>query len=98
MDDWVTIEDYECKILTMITVLATNHLAYRGTLSDMCGFLGVCSNSNNNSKIKKAIDNLVEKNHILSLKEGRTYTLTLSINCEKARNIEKAWIMNIKNQ
>lgn len=82
----------------MITVLATNHLAYRGTLTDMCGFLGVCANGNNNKKIKEAINRLVEKKYILSLQEGRMYTLTLSIHSEQTRRIERSWILNIKDQ
>ena len=37
--DWLSVEKLEFKQLTLITVLADNHLAYRGTLSDMCSFL-----------------------------------------------------------
>lgn len=78
----------------MITVLATNHLAYRGTLADMCGFLGVSMSSCNNKKIKEAISRLVQKGYILAIKEGRTYTLTLSLKGERIRTIEKSWIKN----
>ena len=39
--DWLSVEKLEFKLLTLITVLADNHLAYRGTLSDMCSFLGL---------------------------------------------------------
>ena len=43
----------------MIVLLADNHLAYRGTLTDMCKFLDVASrDSRTNAKIKTAIENL----------------------------------------
>ena len=33
--DWITVENYQFKILVMIAALAENHLAYRGKLKDM---------------------------------------------------------------
>ena len=59
--DWLSVEKLEFKLLTLITVLADNHLAYRGTLSDMCSFLGLATqNYRTNQKIKAAIQNLVD--------------------------------------
>jgi hypothetical protein len=39
--EWLTVKNYEFKILVMIACLAENHLAFRGKLKDMCEFLGV---------------------------------------------------------
>lgn len=59
--DWLSVEKLEFKMLTLITVLADNHLAYRGTLSDMCSFLGLATqNYRTNQKIKAAIQNLAD--------------------------------------
>ena len=59
--DWLSVEKLEFKLLTLITVLADNHLAYRGTLSDMCSFLGLATrNSRTNQNIKTAIQNLAD--------------------------------------
>ena len=59
--DWLSVEKLEFKLLTLITVLADNHLAYRGTLSDMCSFLGLAKqNYRTNQKFKAAIQNLVD--------------------------------------
>ena len=45
----------EFKLLTLITVLAENHLAYRGTLSDMCRFIGLAANnSRTNARINQS--------------------------------------------
>ena len=59
--DWLSVEKLEFKLLTLITVLADNHLPYRGTLSDMCSFLGLAPRNNcTNKKIKAAIQNLAD--------------------------------------
>ena len=59
--DWLSVEKLEFKLLTLITVLADKHLAYRGTLSDMCSFLGLATrNSRTNQAIRAAIQNLAD--------------------------------------
>ena len=55
--EWLTREDYQFKLLVLLAVLADSKLAYRGTLADMCDFLGVArGNSRTNMKIKEAIE------------------------------------------
>lgn len=93
--DWLSVQNYQFKILVMIAVLAENKLAYRGKLKDMCGFLGVGSNAYNNQKIKEAITKLKEKGDILVIQEGQTWTLTLSVKAERKQRVIKirnAWI------
>lgn len=98
--DWLTVEKLQFKILTMITVLAENHLAYRGTLADMCDFFGVASrNSRTNAKIKSAVEALESANYIKVLRDGRTWTLTLSKSAErksKVIRIRKDWVLAAK--
>ncbi len=97
--DWLTVKNYEFKILVMIAVLAENHLAYRGKIKDMCEFLGVSNATNNTKKIKDAITALEEKGDIKTVKDGHTWTLTLSVKAEKKPKVIKiknAWIKLIQ--
>lgn len=98
--DWLTVKNYEFKILVMVACLAENHLAYRGKLKDMCEFLGVGSSAANNSKIKEAIQALETKGDIKVLQEGQTWTLTLSVKAERKDKIKKfknAYVCAIQN-
>lgn len=72
----------------MIVLLADNHLAYRGTLTDMCKFLDVASrDSRTNAKIKTAIENLEKSGKIKTIKDGNTWTLTLAKKAERDKQI-----------
>ena len=99
--EWLTREDYQFKLLALLAVLADSKLAYRGTLADMCDFLGVArGNSRTNTKIKEAIDALEKDGLLKKIIDGRTFTLTLSKKAEKQRRvirIQKEWVMVAKN-
>ncbi len=99
--EWLTREKYQFKLLALLAVLADNHLAYRGTLTDMCEFLGVTSrNSRTNQKIMEAISVLEADGLLKKITDGRTYTLTLSKKAEKERRvirIQKKWVVFAKN-
>lgn len=81
-------------------MLADSKLAYRGTLADMCDFLGVArGNSRTNTKIKDAIAALEKDGLLKKIVDGRTFTLTLSKKAEKQRRvirIQKEWVMVAK--
>ena len=97
--DWLTVANYQFKILVMVAALAENHLAYRGKLKDMCEFLGVSNQKNNTDKIKAAIDALVESGDVKVIKDGHTWTITLSVKAERKSKIIKiknAWIKVIR--
>ena len=86
--EWLTRADYQFKLLALLAVLADSNLAYRGTLADMCGFLGVASsNTRTNAKIKDAIDALEKDGLLKKIVDGRTFTLTLSKKAEKQRRV-----------
>lgn len=98
--DWLTVKNYEFKMLVMVACLAENHLAYRGKLKDMCEFLGVKSVDSNRKKIKEAIAALEAKGDIKVLQEGQTWTLTLSVKAErkdKVKKIKNAYISAIQS-
>lgn len=83
----------------MVAALAENHLAYRGKLKDMCEFLGVSNQKNNTDKIKAAIEALEMSGDIKTIKDGHTWTLTLSVKAERKSKIVKiknAWIKVIR--
>ena len=64
--------------MALLAVLADSHLAYRGTLADMCEFLGVkSSDSNTDKNIKNAIDALEKDGLLKKIIDGRTFTITL---------------------
>jgi len=86
--EWLLRQKYEFKILTLIAVLADNNLAYRGTLKDMCEFFGVKpGDSKNNNNIKAAIDKLEADGLLKQIKDGRTFTLTLSKKGEQRKRV-----------
>ena len=99
--EWLTREDYQFKLLALLAVLADSKLAYRGTLADMCDFLGVASgNSRTNKKIQDAIAALEKDGLLKKIVDGRTFTLTLSKKAEKKRRvirIQKEWVMVVKD-
>lgn len=90
--DWLTVKNYEFKILVMIACLAQNKLAFRGKLKDMCEFLGVSNQKKNTDKIKEAIAALEARGDIKKIVDGYTWTITLSVKAER-----KPRIIKIKN-
>lgn len=97
--DWLTVSNYQFKILVMVVALANEKLAFRGKLKDMCEFLGVSNQTSNTTKIKDAIQKLEEKGDVLVVREGQTWTITLSVKAErkpKVVRIRNAWIKAIQ--
>ena len=97
--DWLTVSNYQFKILVMIVALANEHLAFRGKIKDMCEFLGVSNQKANTDKIKEAIQKLEDKGDVLVVKQGYTWTITLSVKAErkpKVIRIRNAWIKAIQ--
>lgn len=98
-DEWLQIEDYELKILILTSILAENKLAYRGTITDICEWLGVKSYNRTNQKIKQAITSLQDNGYLFYKIDGRTYTLTISEKGMKQKQIvkiRKAWVSSFK--
>lgn len=90
---WINMENYDFKILIMITCLAQEKLAFRGTLKDMCEFLGLKEDTRNKNRIKLAIENLEQQEDIKIIREGYIWTLTLTLKAEA-----KPKIIRIKNK
>lgn len=56
LNEWVSLEKYHFKIITMVTVLADNQKAYRGKLSDLCQYLSIKPVTVNINNIKSALN------------------------------------------
>ena len=93
--EWLKLEKYNFKLLTLVAVLAQNHLAYRGTVAEMCEYLGVDNQTKNRRAITTAIEQLEKKGIVKTILDGKVYTITLSVKAEKKKDvivIQKKWI------
>lgn len=93
--EWLKLEKYNFKLLTLVAVLAQNHLAYRGTVAEMCDYLGVDNQTKNRRAITTAIAQLEKKGMVKTILDGKVYTITLSVKAEKKKDvivIQKKWI------
>lgn len=97
---WLTLDKYQFKIITMVTVLADNQKAYRGKLSDLCQYLSIKPVSGNINNIKSALSSLAENNYVNIMIDKDIYTVSLSKAAEKNKNIikiKRAWYHLIRN-
>lgn len=85
--DWLSLDKYHFKILTMITVLADNKRAFRGKISDLCKELSIQASAANTGKIKTALKLLAESGYINVIIDKDIYTVTLTKAAEKTDNI-----------
>lgn len=98
-EEWLLLEKYHFKILTMITVLADNKRAFRGQLSDLCQELSIKCSSGNINNIKAALAILEEDHYINIMIDKDIYTISLAKAAEKSKNIikiKKAWYKLIR--
>ena len=98
-EEWLSLEKYHFKILTMITVLADNKRAFRGKLSDLCRSLSIQNSSVNIAKIRTTLFSLAEDNYINIIIDKDIYTISLTKAAEKSKNvikIKRAWYQLIR--
>lgn len=99
-NEWLSLEKYHFKILTMITVLADNKRAFRGKISDLCQNLSIQNSAVNAAKIRATIELLTEEKYIHTLIDKDIYTITLTKSAESSKNIikiKKAWYQLIRD-
>lgn len=90
----------EMKLLSIITVLADNNLAYRGTIVEIARLMGYKAkkiDAKTRDIIRQAISSLEAQNLIKTILDIDTYTLTLSRTAENERYIKvnKRWIKDV---
>lgn len=88
-EEWLMLEKYNFKIITMITVLADNQRAFRGKLSEFCQNLSIQSSAANIKNIKAALAYLQENRYINIMVDKDIYTISLAKAAEKCKNIIK---------
>ena len=101
-DSWLTLENYQLKILVITSILAEKNFAFRGKIDILCEWLGVKKNTYNKTKIIDAINKLQEQDFVYYKEDndGKTYTITIT---ELAREttqvckILKDWVLVFKN-
>lgn len=86
---WLYEADAEFKILLLVSILAENNLAFRGNLKSMTDWLCIKPTSINNKSIKSAIENLEDKGLINVIKDGRTYTISITEYAFKYKFVNK---------
>lgn len=89
MEEWLSLEKYHFKIITMITVLADNNRAFRGKLKDLCNELGIQFNQGNKSRILTTLNYLTQENYINTIEDKDIYTISLAAAAEKSKKITK---------
>ena len=73
------------KLLTLAAVLALYNCAYRGTIEDMCEYLG---EDKNEEAIITAIEQLEKKGMIkFMIDKYNVYTISLSVKAEKKKDV-----------
>lgn len=100
-DSWLELEAYSFKIISVITILADEQRAYRGTLNELCEFLDIQTSSGNKAKIKATLEELVKNQYIRVIVDKTIYTITLAATAEKEPKIikiKKAWYKLIKEK
>lgn len=93
-EEWLLLQKYYFKLLTVVTVLADNKKAFRGQLKDLCECLQIQPSSANLQKMIEAITFLEENDYMKVIKDKDIYTLSLSKAAEKSKKIikiKKTW-------
>ena len=96
--EWLTLDKYQFKILTMVTVLADNQKAYRGKLSDLCQYLSIKPVTGNINNIKSTLTSLTGNGYVNIMIDKDIYTISLSKAAEKKEDIikiKRAWYKTI---
>ncbi|MBD5449201.1 MAG: hypothetical protein HDR28_03395 [Lachnospiraceae bacterium] len=100
LEEWLSLEKYHFKIITMVTVLADNQKAYRGKLSDLCQYLSIKPVTVNINNIKSALKYLEANGYVNIMVDKDIYTISLSKAAEKNRNIitiKRTWYKLIRD-
>lgn len=98
--EWLELERYNFKILTIATILADENRAYRGKLSEFCEHIGIQNSSANISKIRNSLGMLADNDYIRLIVDKDIYTISLANSMEKSKNIiqiKRAWYKLIRD-
>ena len=89
--EWLPLPKAEFNILTM---LAEQGGAFKGTYADMCRYLSVTPQSRNRNKIREALNSLKKQNFIRWEVGGRTHELQV-IPKAKEIAVPRLWVQSV---
>jgi uncharacterized protein YpbB len=88
--EWLQLPKEQFRILVMLADVG----AFRGSLADMCRYFSVDPQTNNNNRLRAAIDELARHNYITVTRTGRTYQMTI-ISKEQEITMPAEWVLRI---
>ena len=89
--EWLSLPKEQFRILVMLADVGS----FWGTLSDMCRYFSVDPQTNNNNRLRAAIDELARHNYITVTRTGRTYQMTV-IPKEQEITMPAEWVARIR--
>ena len=88
--EWLILPKEQFRILVMLADVG----AFRGPLANMCRYFSVDPQTNNNNRLRAAIDELARHNYITVTRTGRTYQMTV-IPKETEITMPSEWVLRI---
>ena len=89
--EWFVLPKEQFRILAMLADVG----AFRGSLANMCRYFSVDPQTNNNNRLRAAIDELARHNYITVTRTGRTYQMTV-IPKEQEITMPAEWVARIR--
>ena len=89
--EWLILRKELFRILVMLADVG----AFRGSLANMCRYYSVDPQTNNNNRLRAAIDELARHNYITVTRTGRTYQMTV-IPKEQEITMPAEWVARIR--
>ena len=89
--EWLILPKEQFRVLVMIADVG----AFRGSLANMCRYFSVDPQTNNNNRLRAAIDELARHNYITVTRTGRTYQMTI-IPKEQEITMPAEWVARIR--
>ena len=89
--EWLILPKDQFRILVMLADVGV----FRGSLANMCRYFSVDPQTNNNNRLRAAIDELARYNYITVTRTGRTYQMTV-IPKEQEITMPAEWVARIR--
>ena len=90
--EWLILPKDPFRILVMLADVGV----FRGSLANMCRYFSVDPQTNNNNRLRAAIDELARHNYITVTRTGRTYQMTV-IPKEQEITMPAEWVARIRH-
>ena len=97
--EWLSLDKYPFKILTVITILADSNGIFQGNLKDICKELKIQYNQGSKNRILSALTDLTQEKYICTTVDKDIYTISLAAAAEKNSKIikiKRAWYQLIR--